>query len=441
MNALHTPINPTRDAAPRHAHADSVWSGLAGACAAKPIGALSSRVLGMSAPFLQTKLVLGHPADNHEREADDVAERVMREPDPVAAAKTCAGCDKGLHGDVVRRQSASPWRKEDGLLEPEGEATAGEATAGETPVQAASMPGRQPRLEPGLANSIQALRRSGDAMPAPLRQFMEPRFGHDFARVRLHTGPDAAQLSSRLGARAFTVGRNVFFGRGEFDPQGATGRRLIAHELAHVVQQGQASRHPVTESKAHPAQVAGTPSNRETPAEVIRRVAWWPNVPTGGKSLPWGSAGPAGRVLRGATDAGAPLEFWRPNDGATYWCHGFTFGGSAARGGPYSIWGQDVPTVLRDDGWQTTYGCMAQRADILVFRDAQGQVTHSGQIRRVSAPSGAVDEANSLLESKWGAGSHNTESWQKNALKYGRYTCYSKAPQTGVCNGQGAHEA
>lgn len=436
MNALHLPNPPGLAAVVRPAPANAAWSGLANACSANPLGTLQTHALGTTAPFLQTKLVLGHPADRQEREADEVAEHVMHSPDPVAAGEACSRCTSGPDGDVVQRQSESPWRMEDGQIEQEDEAMASQVA-----VQAASMPGKQAQLVPGLAHRIHALRSSGHAMPAPLRQFMEPRFGHDFARVRLHTGSGAAHIAQRLGARAFTVGRDVFFGRGEFDAHGSAGRRLIAHELTHVVQQGQSPRHPGAVKPIRNTAPTCTPAHRRSPPEVIRRVAWSPNAPTGRKSLPWGAGGPIGRVLRGATDAGTKLDFWRPDDGATYWCHGFTFGGSVAQGGPYSVWGQDVPTVLRDDGWRSTFGCMAQPADVMVFRDASGLVTHSGQIRRVSAPTGSVDESTSMLESKWGATSLNTKSWGGTALRYGQYTCYSKTPLTGVCNGKGAHEA
>lgn len=66
---------------------------------------------------------------------------------------------------------------------------------------------------------------------------MESSFGHDFGNVRVHTGPDAAGLADSLGARAFTTGSDVYFRAGEYQPASAPGRALIAHELAHVVQQ------------------------------------------------------------------------------------------------------------------------------------------------------------------------------------------------------------
>src|SRR5262245_5826496 len=86
------------------------------------------------------------------------------------------------------------------------------------------------------------MRRRSDArrvmrLPASVRSYMEPRFGTSFGHVRVHTGHDAARSAASLNARAYTFGRDVVFGAGQYSPQTAAGRRLIAHELAHVVQQ------------------------------------------------------------------------------------------------------------------------------------------------------------------------------------------------------------
>jgi len=66
---------------------------------------------------------------------------------------------------------------------------------------------------------------------------MEPRFGHDFTNVRVHSDPSAAESARAVGALAYTVGRDVVFGSGQYAPQVGRGRELLAHELAHVVQQ------------------------------------------------------------------------------------------------------------------------------------------------------------------------------------------------------------
>jgi hypothetical protein len=79
--------------------------------------------------------------------------------------------------------------------------------------------------------ALDVLRSPGQTLDPGLRAFMEPRFGHDFSQVRVHTDAAAA-----LNARAYTAGSDVVFGRGEFNPQSHAGRVLVAHELAHVCQ-------------------------------------------------------------------------------------------------------------------------------------------------------------------------------------------------------------
>jgi Domain of unknown function (DUF4157) len=81
----------------------------------------------------------------------------------------------------------------------------------------------------------------GQPLDAATRAFMEPRFGHDFSQVRVHSGDRAAQSAEAVNALAYTVGRDVIFGAGRYAPETSEGRRLIAHELTHVVQQRHAS--------------------------------------------------------------------------------------------------------------------------------------------------------------------------------------------------------
>ncbi len=85
----------------------------------------------------------------------------------------------------------------------------------------------------------EVLRAPGRPLDAATRSFMEQRFGHDVRRVRVHTGGRAAASAAAVGARAYTVGRDVVFGTGQYAPGAAAGRRLLAHELTHVVQQRQ----------------------------------------------------------------------------------------------------------------------------------------------------------------------------------------------------------
>lgn len=93
-----------------------------------------------------------------------------------------------------------------------------------------------------LSDSIKQNLHGGQPLPMSVRGFVEPRFGADFSRVRIHTNESAAALSDRLHADAFTVGQHIFFAKGKYKPETPEGRELIAHELTHTVQQGEAVR-------------------------------------------------------------------------------------------------------------------------------------------------------------------------------------------------------
>lgn len=171
------------------------------------IPVLSSAPLG-----LQAKLDVGAPDDAFEREADSVAERVMRAPEPrLQRACGCGG----------RCSECQPKRSElsDERLQTKS-AGSGEAARAAAP----------PSVE-------QALAAPGRPLDAGVRAFFEPRFGHDFSRVRVHADADAGRSARAVNAHAYTVGRDIVFGAGRYAPGTHEGQRLLAHELAHVIQQ------------------------------------------------------------------------------------------------------------------------------------------------------------------------------------------------------------
>jgi Domain of unknown function (DUF4157) len=83
---------------------------------------------------------------------------------------------------------------------------------------------------------------AGRPLDRAARALLEPRFGHDFGQVRVHTDAAADLAARELGARAFTSGRDIVFARDQYAPHTPAGRRLLAHELTHVVQQRSAPR-------------------------------------------------------------------------------------------------------------------------------------------------------------------------------------------------------
>jgi hypothetical protein len=88
-----------------------------------------------------------------------------------------------------------------------------------------------------ISSKIQSTRGGGQALPETTKTFMQRRFGADFSNIKIHTGNYAADLSTQLNAQAFTVGNDIYFNSGKFSPSTSQGKKLIAHELTHTIQQ------------------------------------------------------------------------------------------------------------------------------------------------------------------------------------------------------------
>ena len=180
-----------------------------------------------TAPFFQAKLTVNTPGDAHEREADQVADRVMRMQDddePVAQRMPLTPVSSPSGGGGVGEAQRMCVECE----EKEKEKLQRTETAGST--KSSGHPA------PSIVGQVLS---SGGGRPleAGTRQFMENRFGQDFGQVRIHTGGQAAESAAAIQAKAYTSGRNIVFGAGEYRPESIEGRRLLAHELAHVGQQ------------------------------------------------------------------------------------------------------------------------------------------------------------------------------------------------------------
>jgi Domain of unknown function (DUF4157) len=164
-------------------------------------------------PQIQRKLSIGSVNDPLESEADAMADKVMRMPETPFVQRKCAHCEEE---EKVQRKSLSaditPFIQTKG-----GD---GSGTASDTVTQ-----------------QINATRGSGNSMDRPTQSFMESRFGTDFSNVKIHTGHDAIQMSRELNAQAFTVGSDIYFKSGKYDPSSDSGKHLLAHELTHTVQQ------------------------------------------------------------------------------------------------------------------------------------------------------------------------------------------------------------
>lgn len=162
----------------------------------------------LSTPVVQTKLMVGSPNDKYEQEADRVAEQVMRMPASGRAIDSMRS-----HLPTIQRKCAKCDE--------------------EQKLQAKEVSGTTPEVTPAIASRTQSLQSGGQPLPRSARNFFEPRFGQDFSQVRVHTDNSARALQ----ARAYTVGRTIVFDTGQYSPDTARGRSLLAHELTHVVQQ------------------------------------------------------------------------------------------------------------------------------------------------------------------------------------------------------------
>jgi outer membrane protein OmpA-like peptidoglycan-associated protein len=178
---------------------------------------------------VQPKLRVSAPDDPYEREADRMAERIARMPEPkngCACGATCTKCQD----DVSRREQ----RDEVLAKTVDGADTFPHGAPGDGSTEGKSVPDETSRR-------VEAIRKGGHPLPPADRRFMESRFGYRFDAVRIHTGAKAARVARELNARAFTVGSHIAFSAGEFRTDTAAGRALLAHELTHVVQQAPGS--------------------------------------------------------------------------------------------------------------------------------------------------------------------------------------------------------
>lgn len=113
----------------------------------------------------------------------------------------------------------------------------------------------------------EVLSSSGQPLDSDTRTFMEPRFGHDFSQIRVHTDEQAVESAQAVNALAYTVGQDVVFGEGQYAPETIEGKRLLAHELTHVVQQSERLIPDIQRAEAETASpTAAQPVDQATPA-------------------------------------------------------------------------------------------------------------------------------------------------------------------------------
>lgn len=197
-------------------------------------------------PIVQTSLKIGQPGDQYEKEADQVADQIVQKKD-IRSADPSASLISANSSLPVQRITPIQ-RKEDAGF------TKDQIQPSENMLKAPPGPEKVQRQEEeklqkqSIADSnfvsgdteqeIDQSRGSGVAMASGTLNEMNGAFGADFSGVRIHTDGKATQLSEKLQAKAFTTGNNIYFNHGQYQPGTHDGKRLLAHELTHTIQQG-----------------------------------------------------------------------------------------------------------------------------------------------------------------------------------------------------------
>lgn len=168
---------------------------------------------GSNNHFSQPKLSINQPNDVYEQEADAVADKVMRmpgtpvndsffKPPVLSIQRKCAHCEE-------EERNAQRKENNNDSVNP----------------------------SPQTENYIQSLPGKGNALGEKEKSFFESRIGYDFSNVKIHTGDEAERSARSIGALAYTTGNDIVFGNGQYQPNTDSGKKLLAHELTHVVQQ------------------------------------------------------------------------------------------------------------------------------------------------------------------------------------------------------------
>lgn len=204
---------------------------------------------------LQAKLTVGAPGDKYEQEADAMASQVMSMPDaavqretvgeeqseevrakPLSSAITPLLQREAMPEEELQAKPLNAFIQREALPEEEVQAKLSTVNGGDR----SHLQLKSDAIQTGgnIESQLSSSKGGGSPLGNDVRGFMEPRFGHDFNKVRVHTGGDAVQMNRELGAQAFAHGSDIYFGAGKSPGN----NELTAHELTHVVQQQQSER-------------------------------------------------------------------------------------------------------------------------------------------------------------------------------------------------------
>ena len=257
---------------------------------------------------IQAKLTVSTPDDPHEKEADMVADKVMRMQEPAATVSSpihpkeekierkeeeeiqpkkesaltnriC--CKEDREEKTDRKLDLSVQRKPEqpadtNLLHSSDDQDGQTIHRKNISLHRSDIiqcSGRgPPQNSIPFQENLAASKGSGSELPGTTRGFMESRFNADFGKVRVHTGSGAEQMSGQIQAQAFTHGNDIYFGRDRYAPDTSGGRLLLAHELTHTIQQGASPVNNTISAKQFPLPGAVTLISRAPQAQTANRA-------------------------------------------------------------------------------------------------------------------------------------------------------------------------
>jgi hypothetical protein len=224
------------------------------AAQAERIPRVSTPPIARHTGIVQPALKVGKPGDRFEQEAESVANQVMMMPansQPAMMSPLSDGIQMQVEEEEEELQMMPISSTISMVSKQEEEEEVQLSTEEEEQVQLYSEEEEEQiqlfgegggTVSSDVSSQIIQSKGSGQNLPSPIQAEMGQKIGADFSSVKIHTGPDAAQMSSQLGAKAFTHGNDIYFNEGNFQPGTSEGKHLLAHELTHTVQQGAAVR-------------------------------------------------------------------------------------------------------------------------------------------------------------------------------------------------------
>lgn len=270
--------------------------------------------------FLQTKLTVSEPSDEYEQEADRVADQVMRMADPngeerpeigraseSALQRACNKCDEEEEVGIQRKLADEP---EETTAEVNLQRACNKCEEEDEKVAIHRKAVDSDQTKRGSAGSLvqEQIDNLSDGQPlsAATRAFFEPYFGSDFSDVRVHSGKRAFDSAQSVNALAYTIGPHVVFGSGQYAPDTDSGKRLLAHELTHVVQQrgireaainSQSGDHGNDHGPATHDTTPAAPQIQRSPVNLLQRAAG--DAAGGAAGAPAGGGGGGGGAAGG----------------------------------------------------------------------------------------------------------------------------------------------